>query len=185
MSSLTAIQRAAVLTGLAKAVSSSLDEQRAAADEALASLYDTVGADRVKVTVGDVEVGTFSVSYSKEGWEVTDQDALEDFALAQGFAHEERSIRPEYMSRAIELLADEDPAGVQTETVMDKGWEKLLTNVGGVACFLDTAEPVPGVEFVPAGPKGTTMRGCEPEKVLPAVRALGGMDELLLGAGDE
>lgn len=180
-SKLNAIQRAAVLTAMQKAIADALDGARAEADADLASMYDDMGVNRIAVKIDGREIGSFSVNFSKEGWAITDLEAFQEFALTYGFAHELKKIKPEYMGEAVRILERELPEAVATEVEIAGGWEKLLTDVDGAACYLDTAEVVPGVSRVPKAPKGTALKGCDPEAVMPAVRALGGIDALLLG----
>lgn len=180
-SKLNAIQRAAVLTAMQKAVGAALDAARAEADADLAGMYDDMGVDRIAVKIDGREIGSFSATFSKDGWAVTDLEAFQEFALTYGFAHELKKIRPEYMGEAVRIVERELPEAVATEVETDSGWEKLLTDVDGTPCYLDTAEVVPGVSRVPKAMKGTALKGCDPEAVMPAVRALGGIDALLLG----
>lgn len=182
------IQRAAVLTAMQKQVKSALDSAREEADGELCQMNEAMGVDKVTVKIGDAEVGTFSVKYSKEGWAFTDMEAFQEFALTYGFAHERRSIRPEYMELAIELVSRECPEAVATDVEVDKGWEKLIAEVGGVPCYLDSGEAVPGIAKVPRGLAGSMLRGCEPEKVMPALAGVlgpAGIAALLEGGSDE
>lgn len=177
---LSRIQEAAVLTAIKKAVSARLEEVRAEADDDLLGLYEQTGADRIKVTVGDTEIGTFSLSFAKDGYEVVDQRAFEGFCLANGLADEVRSIKPEYTVAACDVLERELPEAVQTTVRTRKDIDRLLVRVGDAYVVEGTSETVPGIIPKHKAVKGTTLRGCDPKTAIPALTTAE-MQGLLLG----
>ena len=179
---LTPIQKSAVITAVQKAMKPESDEARRDANEMLFNVYETTGADRVRVRLGDTEVGTFSLTFEKEGFMVTDREAFDDFCLANGFAHEELFVKDAWKEQAVEELATHCPEAVEKRAVLDKGIDKLFKNVDGVFVVDGTNEVIPGIAPKPKQIKGTQMRGCKPEDVLPALKSLGvGVEQLLLG----
>lgn len=181
---LTANESLAVLTALQKAVKERLDAVRAEADAAMLADYEADGVVRKALKVNGAKVGDYLVVMTADDWAVTDAGALEDFALTYGFARPVLSIRPECMAAAVKLVEGIDPFLLQEEVKLNADWKKLLTNTGGVATFLDSGEPVPGVEPLPPRVKCTQVRGCKPSDVVPQIRQLGGLDRVLLGSGD-
>lgn len=172
----------AVLTALQKAVRERLDEVRAEADEGMGD-----GIEKRTLSVGGEKVGEIALTFSKEGWDVTDAEAFEAFALDYGFAHVERAIRPEWMEtcvKAIESAFDQDvlEGVIEERVVLDGDWERYVTQVDGEPTFLDSGMVVPGVARRPKAPKGTRVTGCKPADVIPALRSLpGGVERALLG----
>lgn len=185
-----ASEEVAVLTALQKAVKARLDEARARLDEEFEELHESCGVERRALTVGGARVGEQLMVTEAGHWEVEDEAGFGDFALTYGLAHEERSIRPGMMESCVKALEDVfEPdvlaEAVETRVVPDAGWERYVTNVGGLPAFLDTGLTVPGLRWVPARMKGTQVRGCKPEDVLPLVGSLeGGVEGLLLGEGE-
>lgn len=176
------IQKAAILTSLQKAIKPESDQARHDANEALRELYEQTGTDRVRVKLGDVEIGTFSLTFEKDSFEVTDRAAFDDFCLANGFGHEELFVKPEWKKQAAEELATHYPEGVETRVVLEKDMDKLFKNVDGVYVVDGTNEVIPGIRPKPKTIKNTQMRGCKPEDVIPALKGLGvGVEQLLLG----
>lgn len=181
---LSVTEQVAVLTALQKAVKAKLDEVRDEADSCLLAAYEEDGVVKKALKVGGVKVGDYIVVLTTDDWAVTDASAFEEFALAYGFASVESVIRPECMAAAVKLLREAEPELLCEEVKLSPEWRKLLTNAGGIVTFLDSGEVVPGVVALPPRVKCTQVRGCKPEDVLPRLRALGGVDALLLGDGD-
>lgn len=176
----------AVLTALQKMVKERLDEARAEADEAMLRAYDVDGVSKKALKMGGAKVGDYTVVLSADEWEVTDRDALEDFALCNGFASVERAVRPEWRSRALDIVEAECPEAVEATVKLDSRWQACVTNRAGLPTYLDSGEIIPGLRYTGRRPKGTQVRGCEPADVLPLLRAMpGGVDALLLGAGGD
>ena len=184
----------AVLTALQKMVKERLDEARAEADEAMLRAYDVDGVSKKALKVGGAKVGDYTVVLSADEWEVTDRDALEDFALCNEVARRysttpsrvERAVRPEWRSRALDIVEAECPEAVEATVKLDSRWQACVTNRAGLPTYLDSGEIIPGLRYTGRRPKGTQVRGCEPADVLPLLRAMpGGVDALLLGAGDD
>lgn len=174
----------AVLAAMEKAVKGRMAELRAECDGDLIADYDERGVQKRALKVGGRKVGEIAVTYNRPGFAATDRAALGEFALEYGFAREQRSIRPEYMGRAIDLIEAESPEAVETEVVLDKDWTNYMTLTGSAVTYLDSGAVVPGVEFVPESVKGTRVTGCKPEDVVPLVREMGGIDQLLLGGAE-
>lgn len=173
-------EQLAVLTALQKAVKERLTEVRAAADGKMLEAYREDGVTRKALLVGGTKVGDYIVLLTGEDWEIADSDAFIEFALSYGFATVERQIRPECMARAVSIIADEEPELLREVTRLDPEWRRCIKASAGHATFLDSGEPVPGLEPVCQEVKGTQVRGCRPDEVLPALRSLGGIDRLLL-----
>ena len=172
----------AVLTALQKAVKERLDEVRAEADAGMGD-----GIEKRTLSVGGEKVGEITQTFSKDGWRVTDLEALQAFALDYGFAHVVKSIRPEWMEtcvKALEAEFDEDvlDSAIESRVVLDGDWERRITKTDGQPTYLDSGMVVPGVEHRPKAAKGTRVTGCNPSDVIPILRGLpGGMERALIG----
>lgn len=174
----------AVLTAMDKAVRSRAKEVRVEADEGLMAIYEDMGVEKVELRVADVPVGTLQVTYAAEGYEVTDLAAFAEFGLANGMAREKKAIRPEYMDAAIKIVEAHLPEAVEATVEPAKDLGRMLDHVGDAVVAYGTSEVVPGVSYRPKRAKGTMVRGCEPEKVIPLLASLpGGVEPLLLGGG--
>lgn len=178
-------EQLAVLTALQKAVKAKLDEVRTEADTSMLDAYEEDGVVKKTLKVGGTKVGDYIVVLTSDDWAVTDEAALQEFALTYGFAGQELQIKPECMAQAVKLIEELDPFMLQEVVTINGDWKKFLTNTGGVATFLDSGEVVPGVQAMPPRVKCTQVRGCKPEDVVPLVRQLGGVDQLLLGEASE
>lgn len=177
-------EQLAMLTALQKAVKEKLDEVRAEADASMLESYEDDGVVKKALKVGGMKVGDYIVVLTADDWAVTDEEALEDFALTYGFATSKLAIKPECMDAAVKLIESTDPFMLNETVTLSKDWKKLLTNTGGTATYLDSGEIVPGVAPLPPRVKCTQVRGCKPEDVVPQLQQLGGIDQLLLGSGD-
>lgn len=183
---LNATQKTAVLTAIQKLVKAELDGCRADADADIKALYETTGADRMKVKVGDVEVGTLTLCFAKEAYEVTDSDAFRDFMLAQGLAGERKVIRQAYMPKAIALMEEHCPEGIEKSVALSEDASKFLKRAGAAFVLEGTTEVVPGIRPKPATVTGTRMTGCKPDVVMPALQALpGGVAGVLMGGVED
>ena len=174
-------EQVAVLTALQKMVKARLDEVRAEADEALLADFEEDGVTKKALKLGGIKVGDYIVVLNSGKWAVTDAEAFHEFALDYGFATIQRSIRPEYMNQAIDMMAEEYPEAVDESVKLDPKWENYVENVAGVPTFMDSGMTVPGIEYTGQTVKGTQVRGCKPEDVGPIIAKLGGVDALLLG----
>lgn len=178
-------EKLAVLTAMDKAVKAGAKQARAEADEGLMSVYEDMGVEKVELRVAGEAVGTLQVTYAKEGYEVTDMGAFAPFAIANGMAAEKKAIRPECMAAAVSLLEEQMPEAIEATVEPVKDLDKMLDRAGDVVVAYGTSEAVPGVSWRPKRAKGTMVRGCEPEKVIPLIQSLpGGVEPLLLG-GDQ
>lgn len=183
---MSSTQDLAVITALDKVVKARAKEVRAEADGGLMAVYKDMGVEKVELRVAEAPVGTLQVTYASEGYEVTDMGAFAEFGLANGMAEEKRSIRPEYMAAAISLLEEQMPEAIEVTVEPVKDLDRMLDRAGDAVVAYGTSEVVPGVSWHPKRAKGTMVRGCEPEKVIPLLQALpGGVDQLLLGGGQD
>ncbi len=177
-------EKLAVLTAMDKAVKAGAKEARAEADEGLMAIYEDMGVEKVELRVAGQPVGTLQVTYASEGYEVTDLAAFAEFGAANGMAAEKRAIRAEYMDAAIKIVEAHLPEAVEVTVEPVKDLGRMLDHVGGEVVAYGTSEVVPGVSYRPKRAKGTMVRGCEPEKVIPLLASLpGGVEPLLLGGG--
>lgn len=181
-----AVERVAILTAMKKAVDESLKAARAEADDDLLDAYDDMGVEKMALKLDGQKVGEFVVTFAKEGFEVSDKDAFNEFALDYGMAEIRRTIKPDMMESCIRALEDVfEPdvlsEAVQESVVLHPDWEKALENVGGVVQYMDSGLNVPGVRIVPKRVKGTMVRGCDPSTVIPIVNQLPEAATLLLG----
>lgn len=175
-------EQLAALTALQKMVKARLDEVRAEADDAMHDAYVDDGVTKKALKIGGAKVGDYIVVLTKDGWEIEDTEAFNDFALTYGFASIRQEIAPGCMAQAVSLIAEAAPELLATTVAVDPHWQDYITNMGGRAAFMDSGETVPGLTYVQQHVKGTQVRGCKPEDVVPAIRSLGGIDQLLLGA---
>lgn len=177
-------EKLAVLTAVEKGVKERIKEVREDADEEFRTLMESEGVDRCALMAAGANVGTMTAAYEKEGFEIDDRAAFEEWALCNGLASVKRSISPLYMEAALNIVARELPEAIREDTVLADDWEKAMDTVGDAVVAYGTTSVVPGVAFRPKAYKGTIVRGCKPEDVLPLLRQLpGGMDALLLGGG--
>lgn len=177
-------EQLAILTALQKAVKERLDAVRAEADATMLESYEDDGVVKKALKVGGVKVGDYIVVLTTDDWAVTDAEALQDFALAYGFAATKLEIKPECMDAAVKLIEATDPFMLRETVTLNKDWKNFITNTGGTPTFLDSGELVPGIEALPPRVKCTQVRGCKPEDVVPQIRQIGGVDQLLLGSAD-
>lgn len=178
---LTLNTEAAIITGLKKQVAAVEKRIRYNLSRWFAEHPDV---DRINLMVGDRKVGTASRKTAKEDYKVTDADAFDDFALTYGFARVRKSIKPGWLGEVVQWAEENCPEAVDTEVVLDGDWKNFLNHVGDTVTFLDTAEIVDGVEYVPEQPTNDfVIRGCEWGQVAPAIER--GMGALLLTGGGE
>lgn len=175
----------AVLTAMQKVVKARLDEVRSHANAELRASWDDDGVAKKALRLGGVKVGDFTVVLDSEEWEVSDRREFEDFALAYGFARPACRIKPDWMARAVEIMDLLEPEGIDRFVEIDPKWQRYITNTGGQPTFLDSGLEVPGLNWRGQRVKCTQVRGCEPDKVVPIVRGLGGVERVLLGDADE
>ena len=182
----TVHERLAALTALEKMVKEEKEKVRAEAD---AAFFESDN-ERFTLTLGGQKVGTYVMQFHPEGFNVVDRDAFEDFALTYGLASIKRSIRPAMMHAAINVIEGSiEPEHVNDfvmeEVVLAGDWESKLVSVAGRVFLGDSGLEVPGVVFRPRAKKGTQVRDCKPEVVLPILQAMpGGLNALLLGGGE-
>lgn len=173
-------EKYAILKAVENAAKDQGKELREIIDEELYDLYDNFGTVKTVLRVGEETVGEHIISFSSEGYEVTNQGALEEFALDYGFAEPKRTIKADKYEEAVKILEAMAPELLETKIKMSNDWDKGITYIDGECTYLDSGMIIPGIKYVPRKPKNTTIRGCKPDKVLPAVKRLGGLDQLLL-----
>lgn len=175
------MEQLAILTALKKAVEDRLKEVRQVAKEELEDAYYDMGVEKIALKIDGQKVGDFTITYNSEGYEITDKEALNEFALDYGLGYFVSEIKPECMDQAIKVLNEYDPFLVRTEIKLYDGWDKSVYFVDGECVFQDSGMVIPGLKYKPKEVKTAMVRGCKPEDVLPITRRLGGVDNLLLG----
>ena len=170
-------EKLAVLTALKKLVNSELAKVREECDKNLLEAYERDGVSKVALKVNGIKVGDFQLAFNSCEWEVTDNAALGEFALEYGFANIVPTIKPEYMARAIQLLENEDPSGIEYAVKVDPKWPDYLSADG---TYLDSGLKVPGVTYTGRTVKNTQVTKCDPKTVAPILRQMGGVETLLL-----
>ena len=179
-------EKLAVLTAMEKAVKDAIREVRSDANADLLEAYEQMGVEKLALKLNGEKVGDFIVTFNTDTFVITDEDAFLEFAVDYGMATVKQTVPARNMSLAITALARIIPPSdldsyLETQLVLDKDWEKGLTNSAGVVTYLDSGMPVPGVAVKPRSVKGTMVRDCKPAKVLPIVANLeGGLNTLLL-----
>ena len=180
-------EQLAVLTAIKKMVDERIKEVRADVDAEFYQQNEAYGVEKVGLKVAGEKVGEIILTYHKDGFSVTDQDAFEDFALTYGLATVKSIIRPEMVGAAIKVIEGAiDPDHwrdfIKEEVVLAGDWEEKLTRAGDRVFLADSGLEVPGVAYRPKSVKGTQVRGCKPEQVAPILDGLpGGLNSLLLG----
>lgn len=187
---MNANEQLAVLTSIKKMVDDRIKVVRAEVDKEFYQQADVLGVEKVGLKVNGEKVGDLILTYHKEGFNVTDRDAFEDFALTYGLATIKSSIRPEMVGAVIKVIEGAiEPEHVRDfvkeEVVLAGDWEEKLTRAGDAVFLADSGLVVPGVSYRPKAVKGTQVRGCSPEQVTPILQAMpGGITALLLGGGE-
>lgn len=183
----TPYERLAVLTALKKVVLEELDKTRKECDGLLLESYAEDSVKKKALKVGGEEVGEFLVKFETAGFDITDREAFEEFALDYGMATVRRTIRPDMTDSVIRALENyhEDEVieqAVKTEVIISKDWEKGMNNIGGVVQYMDSGMNVPGVAVRPRKVVGTMVTKCNPKDVMPRLNQLeGGVTALLTG----
>ncbi len=139
---------------------------RGMANDKLLELHDETGARSAAVSVGGVNVGTFSVSESKPRIAVADN--------------------AEYQAWLRDLHEDGDARVIAHTSYDFPGFEKSLEVVNGNVIDPKTGEVVPGLEYVPGGATlGTRLSGCGIDDVRCAMASagIGATDVLAAGEG--
>ena len=150
MSNLTPDERLALLNAMAKAVKPQLDGAKAEAQDDLAARFAEDGTDRRAILVNGEKVGEVGISFAKAGPAITpgrEREALEA-AIEMGLVD---------WSKVASLLV--------------RGWQGRFSRVGDAVVDAQTAEVADWLHWEPSRAKGASVRGCEPEKVLPALSA--------------
>lgn len=175
---LTPIEKLPILYALDKAVEAEMKAVRKECDAALLHAYEFDHTPTKELRVGNVAVGSLSVTHNRADFDIVDRAAFEDFALAYGMATERKRIRPDMEQSIIRYLENNlDPdvyaEALETEVVLDPDWKKGLYNVGDIVTYMDAQGPtVPGVEFRHKTVSGTRIKDCKPADVLPLMQQL-------------
>lgn len=184
------LEQLVVLRAGSKLFSDREKQVRAECDAEFEDQYKELGIKKKEIRLGDQTVGEIVAVMAKPKYVVSNKEEFDDFALCNGLAHVKRTIDPWMQSRAIEILQDhlspeELDQFVHEEVVYDENWQMAMGLVDGEVVLDGTTHIVPGVSFVPEHYKNSMLKGCKPEDVLPAVKRLGGFDQLLLGDASE
>lgn len=174
-------EQLAILTAIKKAVDQRIKDIRAVADEELLDAYYDDGVEKLALKIDNQKVGDFTVTFTKEGYTIEDQDALNDFALDYGMAYFYSYIDPDKMEDAISYLNEFEPSFIKSGIKLYDDWDKAINYIDGECTYMDSGVIIPGLKYKPREVKTTMVRGCKPEDVLPITRRLGGVDNLLLG----
>lgn len=175
-------EQLAILKALKKAVDDRIKEVREISDAELLEYYNDYGAEKIALKLNGQKVGDFLITFSKEGYEITDRAALNEFLADYGLADILITPRQEYLEEVNEYLRDKYGEEALEQSIWPlKDWDKAVYFVDGECVYEDSGMVIPGLEYKPRSIKNTTVRGCDPEVVLPIVRSLGGVDQLLLG----
>ena len=182
-------EKLAVLTALKKSIETQIKKIRSAVDSEMREAFVEDSVEKKALKVGGQKVGEIIVTYASDGFEISDKSAFEEFALDYGLATVRKTIKPEMMESAIRALEGVFDAEVLAETisenvVISNDWEKSMKRISGGVSYMDSGLVVPGVEYRPKLAKGTMVKDCKPETVIPILQTLpGGIDGLLLGGG--
>lgn len=175
-------EKLAILTALKKKIDEEIKTTREVVDDELFGDYEEIGVEKIALKVGGKKVGEHLITFTKEGYEVTNKDELDEFLLDYGMAYVKKEINPEKMTEAVSLLTTYCPEVLRDKVVPMNDWDKCITYIGGECYFYDSGTLVPGIRYVPVQTKNTMVRGCKPEDVFPIIsKQLGGFNQLLLG----
>lgn len=180
MEQLSPIQKTAVLTAMQKAVNDKLSEVRPEADEQIKALCENDGVDRINVKLGSEKLGTFSIVFNSDTYEITDRAALDEFLLANGFADSRAHIPVTNMHEAINVIKANAPELLEYETIRTDDWEKYLEREGDDFVVSGTDTLIPGIKPKAQTIKGTQLRGCQPKSLLAALKEMDTFVDALL-----
>ena len=154
---------------------------RTLADDMLLKMHDDYGAEKIELKIGGEKVGTLSLTV-KEGVVIEDYEAVQDWEIENGFAHETPAIdlnilRPDTVEKILQLARMDNPISVSSE-VHYKNIEDIAEHVGE-NMVTSGGEVVPGVKWR-REVKGTRISGCTPRDVSRAL-SIGGADYTIAG----
>lgn len=172
------LEKLGILTAMEKAVKEKKEEIRKECDEALRLAYTEQDVEKIAIKIGGQKVGEHVVTFNKEKLTITNIDILKKFLLENGLADEVTALKYARSDEIVEYFAahgspDEYERFTERIITIQDGWEKCLTNNAGILTFLDTGEIVPGVMCCVPSVRGTMVRGCAPDAVLPAIAQAG------------
>lgn len=168
-------ERLAIAHACAGAFKDVESQAREACNKELMEAYDADGIEKMALRVGKEKVGEFTVVYASDGYEVVD-DKFMDFALANGLAHEKRTLKPDAIPQVLSMLSayvDPDVLSdfIEESIELNQDWDKYFERRGGEVVMAGTYEIVPGVVYRPKRVKNTRITGCKPDEVLPQLTA--------------
>lgn len=172
----------AILTAMEKAVKDRIKEVRAIANDELTDAFNDYGVEKIGLRVNGEKVGDFAVTFEKEGYAITDQEQLDEFALDYGLAYYADGIKDE--AEAISYLRTMAPEFLERKVAYYVDWDKAITYSGGECLYMDSGMEIPGIEYKPKRLKGTRVTGCNPQEVIPRALKAGHINQLLLGGDD-
>lgn len=178
-------ERLAVLTAVSRIAKAALAEARAQAEKELTEAFAANGTDRARLMLDGTEVGSVTLRTDRKGWEVTDQEAFEEFLADNGQLSVVRRLKPECQHEAWSLLHEEHPHMFEEERKPEQAFLKTFERVGDAVVVSGTDVVVPGVSPCPAKATGIMVAGCKPQLVGPIAARLGGLDALLLPEGGD
>lgn len=176
-----------VLTAMDKVVKERIKQVRAEADESLMEAYEEDGFEKAALKLNGQKVGEHIVTFNKDGYDIVDKTLFGEFALDYGMATIVKTIKPHMAAKAAEIVeasVDNPDDFLDFNVVFNPDWELAMERVGDTVCYMDSGLVVPGVEYRPKTVKGTMVRGCKPEEVMPVVSQMGGVEQLLLGGAE-
>lgn len=143
------------------AIKQKVDERYQELRSKLTAECEESGTERKALKIGGMKVGNFIIPQSKDEIAITDEKALESFALDNGFASERYEIAADYMDAVVKILKDqmepdEFDKAVKKRVEMPVNWKGYLDiatiieddEVRKVAICKDTGEPVEGVTVI-------------------------------------
>lgn len=183
------LEQYAVVRAIEKIAKDRGAELREELDQQFLDEYRDRGIKKQEVRVDGNKVGEYIVNMTKPEYVISDKALFDEFALCNGLATVVRSIDPWMMDRVLDILTDtltEDELQefIREDVVYNVEWQKSLDTVDGEVVLYGSNHTVPGVTYKPETPKNTQIRGCNPADVLPIVKRLGGLDQMLLGEGN-
>ena len=196
-SNLDAAARLAVAQAVYKVVGAAVstkerDNLRAQLDDETVALYQMYGVKSRDLKVGDLKVGSVSVVTESRA-QVDEPRDWERWKVDTGRAVEVERVDWDVLTAherelVIAMVKGVNAAAVRTDTVDTcKDWTAGLVHDGRGNAVDEDGCIVPGVRWVERV-KHTTVKGCEPDKVMAALHALPepvNVMGLLMGGGEE
>ena len=196
-SNLDAAAKLAVAQAVYKVVGAAVstkerDNLRAQLDDETVALYQMYGSKNRELKIGNMKVGSISVVTESRA-QVAEPHDWNRWKVDTGRAVEVERVDWDVLSAherelVIAMVKGVNAAAVHTETVDTcKDWTAGLVHDGRGNAVDEDGCIVPGVRWVDRV-KYTTVKGCDPSKVMAALHALPepvNVMGLLMGGGDE